>query len=213
MEKKGRGCFFYGCLTTAVIVVLAIIGIYVGARVVGKRILNTYTSTNGVAIAPVTLPRDQGNAAVRKINDFVADLNAGRATGPLELTAEELDYFVRHHKDWAHMREHLHVDINNGRVQAQISFPMQAINPSLKGRFVNATAELTPKVSNGALMIEVNSVKSRGQAVPQKFLGGFQQNISWKPEGAELESVEVRESSVVITPKIKPASPPAEKAP
>jgi hypothetical protein len=205
--KKGRGCFFYGCLTTAVVVILGIVGIYIGARVFWKHNVNKYTATNGVAIAPISIPREQGKAVLNKVEDFLADLKAGKATGPLELTSDELDYFLRNSEGWAHMRDHFHIAVNNGRVTADLSFPLEAMHPSMKGRFLNATAELKPKIENGALVIEMQSVQAKGQTVPAKILAGFQQGMRWKPDGNELESIEVKDESIVLVPKIKAKEP------
>src|SRR5436190_2315957 len=118
-DKKGRGCFFYGCLTVAIIAIIGLIGIYFTVRYVAKQALS-YTSTNGLAIAPLTLPRERGREVMDRVENFKAALKAGRPTGPLELNSDELDYYLRNSEGLAHMRDHIHVAINNGQVEAQI---------------------------------------------------------------------------------------------
>jgi hypothetical protein len=214
-EKKGRGCFFYGCLTVAVVTILGIIGIYFTVRYVAKQTIAKYTSTNGIAIAPVTLPRSRGDEVVRRIENFKTELRAGRATQPLELSSHELDYFIRNSEGWAHMRDHLHLAITNGQIEAQISFPLEAMHPSLKGRFLNGTAEFEPKIQNGILSVDLRSVKARGQAVPEKFLEGFRQSMTVQPDAKDpnaelirnLESLEVKDDKIVLVPKSKPVAP------
>jgi hypothetical protein len=214
-QKKGRGCFFYGCLTVAVVVIIGIIGIYFGVRFFAKQAINRFTTTNGVAIAPVKLPRAQGNAVTQRIEEFKKDLRAGRAATPLELTSDELDYFIRNSEGWAHMRDHLHVVITNSHIEAEISFPLEAVHPSFKGRFLNGTAEFEPKIRNGALVVDLRSVKAKGQPVPEKILAGLRQNLTWQPQGNDpnadllrnLESVEVQDDRIVVIPKPKPPEP------
>ena len=209
--NKGRGCFFYGCLTPVIVTILGIIGIYFTVRYVAKQTIAKYTSTNGVAIAPVTLPRERGREVTQRIDNFKTALRAGQATGPLELSSEELDFYIRNSEGWAHMRDHLHVAITNNQIEAQISFPLEAMHPSLKGRFLNGTAEFEPKVQNGVLSIDLKSVKARGTPVPEKFLKGFRQSMSVQPSANDpnaelirnLESLEVKDDKILLTPKVK----------
>jgi hypothetical protein len=214
--NKGRGCFFYGCLTVAIVTILGIIGIYFTVRYVAQQTIARYTSTNGVAIAPVTLPRERGREVTQRVENFKTALRSGQATGPLELSSDELDYFIRNSEGWAHMRDHLHLAITNGQIEAQISFPLEAVHPSMKGRFLNGTAEFAPKIQNGVLTVDLRSVKARGQPIPDKYLKGFRQSMTVQPSANDpnadlirnLESLEVKDDKIILIPKSKPVEKP-----
>ena len=51
-KSKGRGCFFYGCLTAAILFILGAVALYFGARYAMKTVLNAYTETR-----PASLPK------------------------------------------------------------------------------------------------------------------------------------------------------------
>jgi hypothetical protein len=219
--NKGRGCFFYGCLTVAVCAVVAIVGIYIGVRYYAKKLITTYTATNGVAIAPVTLQRNQGDAVLDRVENFEAQLRAGKATGPLELNSDELDYYIRNSETWSHMRNHLHVAITNDRIEAQLSFPLEATHPTLKGRFLNGTAEFEPKVKDGVLSIDVRSVTVKGAPLPGKMLENFKKSMVWQPQGNDpnaalfnnLQSLEIRDDRIILIPKVAQTNAPPTKTP
>src|SRR5436853_1507301 len=112
-EKKGRGCFFYGCITLVIVVILAIIGLYFGTRFFINKLVNTYTSKTPVAVAPVKLPARDGGAVVKRVDDFTKALREGATVAPLELTSDELDYAVRNSPAGAALRDHAHLVITN----------------------------------------------------------------------------------------------------
>lgn len=220
--NKGRGCYFYGCLTMAVCAVVAIVGIYFGFRFYAKKLITTYTATNGVAIAPVTLPRNQGDLVLDRVENFESQLRAGKAPASLQLTSDELDYYIRNSQTWSHMRNHLHVAITNGQIEAQISFPLEATgHPALKGRFLNGTAEFEPKVKDGVLSVDVRSVTVKGAPLPPKMMDNFKKSMTWQPQGDDpnaalfnnLESLEIRDDTIVLVPKAAKTNAPASIAP
>src|SRR5215213_11156757 len=88
--KKGRGCFFYGCVTLFVVVILGIAGIYFGIRYGIKYARDRYTASQPVAVAPVTLPATEGEAVVKRVDEFKKQIQSGTATNALVLTGDEL---------------------------------------------------------------------------------------------------------------------------
>ena len=199
----------------AIVTVVGIIAIYFTVRYVAKQTVGLYTSTNGLAIAPITLPRERGREVMERVESFKAALRTGRLTSPLELTSEELDYYLRNTDSLAHMRDHIHLAITNGQIEAQISFPLEAVHPSLKGRFLNGTAEFEPKVQNGVLRVDLKSIRAKGQDIPESMLKGIRQSLQAPPNPKDptsaliqnLESLEVKEDSILLVPKSKTAEP------
>jgi hypothetical protein len=197
--KKGRGCFFYGCLTL-VILVLVIAGVgLLGA----KMALNRFTSTTRLPIPPPALSPQDGNRVVQRVRDFTENLKNGKNVGPLELNSDELDYVIRNLRP--DFRDTTHVVITNNRIHADYSMPLFLINPALKGRFYNGSADFTISVRDGALDINSSSP-----------MPGMKQNMHWSPgnrPGAEviryLEKIEFDNDKVTLVPKT-PSQEPAK---
>src|SRR5947208_9698379 len=86
--KKGRGCFFYGCITLIVLVILAIAGIFFGIRFGIKFVRDHYTSTKPIAVEPANLSAAEGARVVQRVDDFKKAVQTGTAA-PLELNGDE----------------------------------------------------------------------------------------------------------------------------
>ena len=139
--KKGRGCFFYGCVTLIVLVILAIAGIFVGIRVGIKFVRDRFTASKPIAVDPANLPAAEGGRAVQRVDDFRKAIQAGTASAPLELTGDELDYVLRHSPGNG-LQDHAHITINDDHLHAQLSMPLDMYGPTWFGRFFNGEADV-----------------------------------------------------------------------
>jgi hypothetical protein len=206
--KKGRGCFFYGCVTLFVVVILGIAGIYFGIRYGIKYARDRYTASQPVAVAPVTLPATEGEAVVKRVDDFKKQIQSGTATNALVLTGEELDYWIRNSAS-AEFRDHMHVMITNDQVRAQLSMPLDALGPAWQGRFLNGDANVGIGVRNGVVAFDLRGVTVGGNPVPPQILSGMSQNMEWKvrpndPNAALVtgfKDIEVKDGKIILHPK------------
>ncbi len=210
--KKGRGCFFYGCVTLIVAVTVGIIAVYFAARYAVKKAVDLWTSPTPVAVAPVRLPASEGERAQDRLDDFSKSLRDGSANEPLVLTSDELDYLVRNSKGAREWKDSAHVVITNDQIRAQISIPLEAIRPELKGRFLNGMASLEIGVRGGAVVLDLKSIEVNGEPLPGQFLEGLNKNaLEWRPsegdKNAELVKnlgrLEIKDGQLVLHPKSK----------
>jgi hypothetical protein len=212
--KKGRGCFFYGCITTIVVGVLAV-GVILGGMYFGLNYLkDTYTSATPIAVAPVTLTSSEGGPAVKRVEDFRKALENGQPMAPLELTGDELDYVVRNARP--DIRDSMHLYITNDQIHAELSYPLEAITPRLAGRYLNGTAQAGLRLQNGAVVVDLKSIELNGQPAPKELVANLKaQGIEWKPKpkdvGADLvknlEAIEIKDGKIILKPKNSAPAP------
>jgi hypothetical protein len=208
--KKGRGCFFYGCITLIVLVVLLIAGIYFGARAGIKYLRDNYTATKPVEVPPTTLSSTEGARVVQRVDDFKKALQAGTATAPLELSGDELDYVMRN-SPGNEFKDHARLTITNNVVRAQLSMPLDMYGPTFFGRFFNGEADLDVAMKNGALAFQVKGATMNGKPIPSQALSKVNQDLQWRPEAgdtnaavlANVERVEIKDNKIVFVPKGK----------
>lgn len=221
-SKKGRGCFFYGCLGVVIlgVAVAAIVGF--GAYFGFKTIVRNYTSPKGIAVAPVTLPEKQGDAAVKRVQDFTKALENKQPVAPLELTGDELDYVVRNSKDGTPMRDAMHMVITNDELHADLSLPLEVFTPRLAGRFLNGRANAGLHLKNGAVAVDLKSIEINGQPAPREFIMSLEkQGIEWRPKPTDpgaalvnnLQDIEIKDGKIILTPKMTAQPPPAATDP
>ena len=206
--KKGRGCFFYGCVTLIIVAILAIAGIFFGIRYGIKYARDRYTANQPVAVAPVALPETEGQAVVKRVDEFKKQIQAGTATNALVLTGDELDYWIRNSAS-AQLRDNMHVKITNDQVRAQLSMPLDALGPAWQGRFLNGDANVGITVRNGVVAFDLRSVTVGDKPVPPQILAGMSQNMEWKlqpndPNAALVtgfKDIEVKDGKIILHPK------------
>lgn len=206
--KKGRGCFFYGCISLIILAILVIVGIYFGARAGIKFMRDNYTATKPVAVAPNSLSPADGARVTQRVEDFKKSLQAGNATAPLELTGEELDYLFRNSPS-NELKDHADLTITNDRVRAHLSIPLDMYGPTFFGRFFNGEADVGLYVTNGAIGFQILGATVNGKAVPAKALSTVSQNMEWRPKTNDsasaaitnLQSVHIKDGKVILIPK------------
>src|ERR1051325_9206409 len=179
--KKGRGCFFYGCITLIILVIVALLAILVGVRYGYKYLRNNFTSTKGVAVAPISLTADQGARVTQRVDDFKKALRAGTATNSLTLSSAELDYIVRTSSTNG-LQDNVHLTITNNQIHAEMSLPLDMYGPSFFGRFFNGEATVGVTQQNGTMMIQLLNPRVNGQPLPGWLRSKIPQNIPWDPQ-------------------------------
>ena len=209
--KKGRGCFFYGCVTTIVLFIAVVIGIFFAVRYGFKVLRDQYTSPQGVAVAPVRLPAADGDRAVKRVDDFKKSLQSGTALEPLELSADELDYVFRNSAKGSQFKDHAHLTITNDAIHAELSLPLGAFHPALQGRFFNGDAKFDLEVQNGAIVADLQSATVNGKDIPGEALSNMKQSMQWRPQSGDpeaplvnnLERIDIKDGKIVLVPKGK----------
>lgn len=206
--KKGRGCFFYGCLSVIVLVALMLIAAFIAYSFAKKTFVNQ-TSPTGIAIAPIKLPVREGEEGMNRVENYSKDLQEGKAVKPLILTSDELDYYLRSTPGGAPFHDRMHFAITNNRVEAEFSFPLGAMMPGMKiNGFLNGKANFKVDVRNGALVADIDSLEVNGKPATG-WLGKMQKNFKYEPDANDrtgklfrnLDRVEIEDDKLILFPK------------
>lgn len=136
----------------------------------------------------------------------------------LVLTAHEINALIASKPD---LRGRVFVEINDGVVSGQVSFPTDVI-PGASGRYFNADAEFDVSMQDGILVVRLTDAKVKGERIPQQLLDGFAnenlaKDLYSDPENAEMlrkfESIEVVDDSIVLRLKDPQEPPESDLAP
>lgn len=209
-EKKGRGCFFYGCVTLIILAIVGVISVYVGVRLGVKFLRDNYTSTKPAAVAPTSLSTGEAARLEQRVDDFKKSLQGGKSGGPLELTGDELDYMVRNSSQ-SGLKDNIHLSIVNDHLHADMSLPLDMYGPTWFGRFFNGEADVTVSVRDDAVAFQLKNPKVNGKPLPSQAVGKINQNMEWRPEPNDanagvvtnLDRIEVSNGKIVLYPKTK----------
>lgn len=217
---KGRGCFFYGCLTLVVLFVVAAIGLYFGTRYMINRMVTQYTSAT-----PMTVPKVEGTAEeVRDVRDrfkaFTDALKTGRPGEALSLSEKEINLLISNSPDTVKLKDTVHVGIVSNKLKGTLSLPLENLGlnwKSLRGRYLNGVAEVKASLQHGVLLVTLDALEVNGKPVPEQVMAGLRsQNLAkdlYKDAQSlellrKIETIVVDDGRVLVKPAPAPAPSP-----
>ena len=102
------------------------------------------------------------------------------------------------------------VDIQDDRLLAEISVPLDLFNERFEGRYLNGTGELSVEMKDGRLEVNIDRLEVGGRNLPEEFMNEIRKNnlVETLLQDPSLErfmglvkSVKVEDGRVVIEPK------------
>ena len=205
-NKPRRGCLFYGCLGAIVMVLIVILGGYLGFRAAVERFTDS---------RPLVLPESRlSSAEVRQLQERIADfsraVNEHRPAEPLTLSADEVNALIQKDPEWESLNGQLYVTFEGTRLQAQISVPAEKLGSQrLRGRYLNATGTFAVSLRDSRLQVQAESLSAKGRPVPESFMQhmrsrnfamGFT-NAAGNAALEKLQDVAIKDGKLVIVPK------------
>jgi hypothetical protein len=212
-KKGGRGCLFYGCITAVVLAVAAIIAVFFAysyGRDKYKELVAEYTSSEPAALPQIEMTAEQMQAVRARIDRFGETLNQGERA-ELILTADELNALIATDPEFADVRGKLYVTLEGDRIKSRVSFPLDDSQlESLKGRYLNGTADLQAGLRNGELIVKIDTIEVNGKKLPMQLMNlirqenladQFASSPASKRTIQKLEHVEVQDGRLLIRSK------------
>jgi hypothetical protein len=224
-RPRQRGCFFYGCVIASVLAVLLIIALAVLAFVFMRffsGLVEEWTSPAPVELPRVQLSEQERKSVRERVDAFRKGLEDGTATDPLVLTSDDLNALIEENSN---LRGRLFARVEGDKLKAQISLPLEMLKIGmLKGRYLNGEAELKASLSEGILVVTLETLEVNGKHPPEQFLAELRkQNLAKNaydnPKNAEMirrfESLEIKDGKIILKPRIraKPTVGPAQPQP
>ena len=213
---KKRGCFFYGCITSLILLLVLAVGIIFGARYLLNRanqFVAQYTDTSPTPLPAVELAPEEMKDLTNRVAAFSQAMDAHTNSAPLILSGPQVNALLATQPELAAYKGKLSVKFEGGQTQAQISLPLDNL-PKLpmvdtKGRFLNGSGVFNLAISNGTLSIAIASLDVRGKPVPPEFVATIQSQIIVASAGRgtnaavfdRIASLQVTNSTLVIQPK------------
>ena len=215
--KARRGCFFYGCITSLVLLVLLLGGLLLGVHVVKKKVaglVNEYTDTKPMTLPTVQIPAADLDKLKKRWQAFEEAVRAQRPTAPLVLTADEINALIASGPDQKSFKGKFYVSFEDDQVKGELSLPLQELGwKMVKGRYLNGSGSFNVSLQNGVLLVAPKTIEVKGKPVPDMYLQGlrnqnFAQFLTNQPNATALlnglQEVHVKEGKLVIVPKVQP---------
>jgi|ERR1039458_8006966 hypothetical protein len=214
-SPKKHGCFFYGCITSLILLLVLAVGLVLGTHYALKyvnRMVVEYTDTNPAPLPSADLSVDGMKGLLERINAFSQTLDEHSNAAPLVLTGPEVNALLANRPELAPWKGKFVVTFDGSQTKAQISLPLETFKiPMLdtKGRYLNGRGAFDVTLDNGILSVVVASLEVKGKPVSPQFLAGLQkQNLAASANGGtngsvfdQIDSLQVTNSTLVVKAK------------
>ena len=217
--KQGKSCWFYGCISLAVIGVIGIAMMVGGAfwlKGQVEKIALEYTGESPNKLPEVTYTDEQMASLEERSTKFQqSTTNKGPAVN-LELTGDEINALIAKHMALPNGDSPGYVELDGDKIKAQISVPLDQVAETipgmgaLKGRYLNGTGSVKIVVQDGYFAAFIQDLEVNGQQVPEQFMTQVRnQNIfkdaqndpQMRKNVESFEKVEVKDGKLIVTPK------------
>ncbi len=220
-RPRQRGCFFYGCVISSVLAVLMIIALAVLALVFMRwfsGLVEEWTSPAPVELPRVQVSEEERHSVRERVDAFRKTLEEGTATEPLVLTSDDLNALIEENAD---LRGRVFARVEGDKLKGQISLPLEKLKIGMfRGRYLNGEAEFKASLSDGILVVTLETLEVNGKHPPERFLAelrkqNWAKNAYDNPKNAEMirrfESLEIKDSKIILKPRVRP-KPAADSA-
>jgi len=165
-NRNGKACLF-GCLALVALGLLALGGTAAGLFFAFRSVTENYLDEKPVALPRADLSDTDRAALQARVQDFVAALEGGDdPSGPLVLTADEVNALVAAYAGQRGFDPPVHVSFDGDKINGQLSIP-------LLGRYLNGQATLVAAISDGRPLVFVDSLNLAGATVPDSIMTGL----------------------------------------
>jgi hypothetical protein len=212
-RKKSSGCLKalgIGCLTMFVLAVAVGVAGFFAVRHYAGVLVNRYTATQPVEFPPSALSPQDATQLWARVQGFAGELKAGRTAQPIVLTADEINAMLHGHAEPGSPLRSLRIALEGDKVKAQVSLPLGDLHARFKGRYLNGAATLVVNLHAGRLAVYLDALEANGQRLPEQIMAPLRQENLAKdlnqdsdvaPVLARIESIEVKDERVILTPK------------
>lgn len=211
-RPKGRGCFFWGCLTLTIgLLVMTVVGL-VAAYFATRHFVNLFTADAPLNIVAVELPEEEMQALEARFEAFDESLKKGEPLD-LEVTAKEINAMITQDDQF---KGHVLVRIADGKVGGDISIPASDF-PGGAGRHFNASVNFNVSMKDGALEVTLTDAAVNGSPLSKTIMApltgkNLAKDAYKDPKNAEVlrkfESLEIVGDKIILRARKQPAEAP-----
>jgi hypothetical protein len=208
--KPRRGCFFYGCITSLVLLALVLGALLVGLHYV-KKVVNQFTDSQPMELPTVQMPQDEIDKLKQRFEAFQKAVREQHPAEPLVLAADDINALIANGPGRQQLKGKFYVGLEGDQVKGEVSMPLREIGLSVfKGRYLNGSATFNLSFTNGVLSVAPQTIIVKGKPVPEVYMQEIRKqnlaaNLAQEPAAAAvlqgLEEIQVRDGKLVIVPK------------
>lgn len=216
-ETSRPNCLLIGCILTACVALVLIAGVVMLAVKLKhsfEKLVENWTDTVPLELPEVMLSPEEAQALQQRVSAFREAINSNAETAPLVLSSRDINFLLEHDPEWRLPQGRCYLTIEEEQIMGQVSLPLGALSevglPGIWGRYLNGEATFRVLLSGGILAVHVDALQVKGKPIPEQLMAALRdanlaEDFNTSPDGralaAKIESIEVRDGHITITPK------------
>jgi hypothetical protein len=206
--RKKRPWWLYLLVGLGVLVVVGVVAL-LSVFLYGRSLVRNYTATSPRTFPAAQANRDQQRVLQGNWEEFIKAVQSAQPPPPFKISSEDINSFMAGNRG---MSKQVHFVITNNELLAEFSFPLgQTGQPFLKDRYFNGVAHINVHFADGWLTVGLGRVEANGKPIPnlllkrlqqENFVKGIDRNPDLVNAMHEMESVEIRDGYIVLTPHV-----------
>lgn len=214
--RKGRGCFFYGCLTCLVLFLVACLSVFLVIQFVKSKI-NAFTDTAPMKLPKVEMTDAEYQGLDERVRAFSDAMQQGKPTPPLTLGERELNALILKSPNAKELADKVYVSLNGDQVKGQVSVPLDKFGWFGRGRYLNGEATFKVSLENGVLIVTPSEILVKSKPLPESIMKDLREkNLAQEaykdPKNAQaiskFQSIQIKDSRVTIQARTNSAPAP-----
>ena len=208
--KPRRGCFFYGCITSVVLLVLMMGALLLGLYYV-KKLVNRYTDTGPMELPALQISQSEIDKVKQRFEAFQEAVRRQQPTKPLTLTADDINALIVGAPGQQGLSGKVYVSLEGTQLKGELSVPLKELGlPMFKGRYLNGSATFDLSFRQGALSVTPQTIHVKGKPLPEVYMKEIRKqdlaaSFAREPRVVAvlqgLQDIQVTEGKLVVVPK------------
>jgi hypothetical protein len=208
--KPRRGCFFYGCISGAVLLAIVLGALLVGLHYV-KKMVNRFTEAQPMEMPTLQMSKAEVDKVKQRFEEFQQAVRDQRATKPLVLTADDINALIASGAEQEALKIRFYVSLEDNQLKGDVSVPLQDVGLTMfKGRYLNGSGTFNLSFRDGTLLVTPQTILVKGKPVPEVYMQEIRKEnlaagLTNQPSAVAvlkgLQDIQVKDGKVVIVPK------------
>lgn len=203
--KKGKGCFFYGCLSSIFLTVLIIGGSYFGYQYGMNYLFENYSQSTPMILEDLGLSEEEIQLATSKYDSFINNISSSNEPLSLELNSRDINAVISGNKQIKSAGIKARVELNDlVNLKAVYKLPVSG-----EAKYINVNGKFKLGLQNEELELDIKDLLVAGKPLSESISSQVDKktksNISDNPDLADklkyIESLVISGDSLVIKKK------------
>ncbi|MCY4544528.1 MAG: hypothetical protein OXD39_04740 [Gemmatimonadetes bacterium] len=169
-----------GCLSAIILLAVIAGATYYFLLQASDELVETYTSPEprdfSRAETDTETVREEALTVIERFRDFIIALETGEDTGSFSMSADDINALLEQEDLFKEIHGMARVDIQDDKLQAEISVPLGMFNDRFEGKFLNGTGELAIEMKDDRLEVTIDRLEVGGRDIPAEFMNEIRKN-------------------------------------